>query len=74
MPSSFFQKKGQQLPIHRSRSVPALTKYGNTSVGGMFRVVPTTPRLAGSIAKTSMKSPPDDTGNFLFHVCIIKFY
>ncbi|KAK7245141.1 hypothetical protein RIF29_39976 [Crotalaria pallida] len=54
-------KKGQQFPIHRSRSVPVLTKDGNTYVGGMFRVVPTTPRLAGSISTTSMKSSPDDT-------------
>ncbi|KAJ1395952.1 Zinc finger, RING-CH-type [Sesbania bispinosa] len=54
-------KKGQQLPIHRSHSVPVFTKYGNTSAGGMFRVVPTTPRLTGSIATASAKSPPDDT-------------
>ncbi|KAE9601072.1 hypothetical protein Lal_00023694 [Lupinus albus] len=54
-------KKGQELPIHRSRSVPVLTKLGNTSVGSMFRVVPTTQRFTGSIATTSMKSPPDDT-------------
>ncbi|TKY62157.1 E3 ubiquitin-protein ligase MARCH10 [Spatholobus suberectus] len=57
-------KKGQQLPMHRSRSVPMLTEDGNTYVGGMFRIVPTTPRLAGSIAMwptTSMKSPPDHT-------------
>ncbi|KAJ1443835.1 Zinc finger, RING-CH-type [Sesbania bispinosa] len=54
-------KKGQQLPIHRSHSVPVFTKYDNTSAGGMFRVVPTTPRLAGSIATASAKSPPDDT-------------
>ncbi|KAF1898392.1 hypothetical protein Lal_00042084 [Lupinus albus] len=54
-------KKGQELPIHRSRSVPVLTKLRNTSVGSMFRVVPTTPRFTGSIATTSMKSPPDDT-------------
>ncbi|XP_019456085.1 PREDICTED: uncharacterized protein LOC109356910 [Lupinus angustifolius] len=54
-------KKGREFPIHRSRSVPVLTKYGNTSLGGMFRVVPTTPRFAGSIATTSMKSPPEDT-------------
>ncbi|KAF1897835.1 hypothetical protein Lal_00032595 [Lupinus albus] len=54
-------KKGQQFPIHRSHSVPVLTKYGNTSLGGMFRVVPTTPRFAGSIATTYIKSPPEDT-------------
>ncbi|KAL2345048.1 hypothetical protein Fmac_006333 [Flemingia macrophylla] len=52
--------KGQRLLMHRSRSVPVLTEDGNTYVGGMFRIVPTTPRLAGSKA-TSMKSPPDDT-------------
>ncbi|KAH1195227.1 hypothetical protein GmHk_19G055794 [Glycine max] len=54
-------KKGQQLPMHRSRSVPVLTEDGNTYVGAMFRIVPTTPRLARSIATTSTKSPPDDT-------------
>nr|KYP70868.1 hypothetical protein KK1_010106 [Cajanus cajan] len=53
-------KKGQQLPMHRSRSVPVLSEDGKTYVGGMFRIVPTTPRLAVSNA-TSMKSPPDDT-------------
>ncbi|KAL5135321.1 putative E3 ubiquitin ligase SUD1 [Glycine soja] len=54
-------KKGLQLPMHRSRSVPVLTEDGSTYVGAMFRIVPTTPRLTKSIATTSMKSPPDDT-------------
>ncbi|RDX90251.1 hypothetical protein CR513_27908, partial [Mucuna pruriens] len=54
-------RKGQQLPMHRSRSVPVFSEDGNTNVGGMFRIVPTTPRFAGSIATTSMKSPPEDT-------------
>ncbi|KAK7396562.1 hypothetical protein VNO78_17655 [Psophocarpus tetragonolobus] len=54
-------KKGQQLSMHRSRSVPVLTEVGNTDVAAMFRIVPSTPRLAGSIAArptTSLKSPP----------------
>ncbi|CAJ1893774.1 unnamed protein product [Sphenostylis stenocarpa] len=46
-------KKGQQLPMHRSRSVPVLSEIGNTFVGAMFRIVTTTP--------TSFKSPPADT-------------
>ncbi|KAG5072609.1 hypothetical protein JHK86_007820 [Glycine max] len=54
-------KKGLQLPMHRSRSVPVLTEDDSTYVGAMFRIVPTTPRLTKSIATTSMKSPPDDT-------------
>lgn len=60
--------------MHRSRSVPVLTEDGSTYVGAMFRIVPTTPRLTKSIATTSMKSPPDDTGNFLFLACVIKLY
>ncbi|XP_015970049.1 uncharacterized protein LOC107493469 isoform X1 [Arachis duranensis] len=56
-----YVRKGQQSSIHRSRSVPALNKDGNTSVGVMLRIVPTTPRLAGSAATTSMKSSPDIT-------------
>lgn len=58
--------------MHRSRSVPVLTEDGNTYVGAMFRIVPTTPRLARSIATTSTKSPPDDTSNSLFLACVIK--
>ncbi|XP_056684636.1 uncharacterized protein [Spinacia oleracea] len=38
-----------QLPIHRSRSVPVLIKDGSVrqvdSFGGIFRVIPTTPRV-----------------------------
>ncbi|RYR71184.1 hypothetical protein Ahy_A02g005482 isoform A [Arachis hypogaea] len=49
------QDKGIQLPMHRSRSVPILNKAGSTSVGGMFRIIPTTP--------TSATSPSGDSGN-----------
>lgn len=56
-----------QLPIHRSRSVPELTKDENTPVGSMFRLVPATPRLAEkTTTTTSATSPPDDTGNVSF--------
>ncbi|KAI4349162.1 hypothetical protein L6164_009793 [Bauhinia variegata] len=55
-------KKEVQLPIHRSRSVPLLSKDGNVPVGGIFRVVPTTPRLAEKTATTiSTSSPSDDS-------------
>ncbi|XP_061374239.1 uncharacterized protein LOC133316498 isoform X1 [Gastrolobium bilobum] len=54
-------EKGPRLPIHRSRSVPELTKEGNTPVGGMFRIVLTTPRLDEKVATTtSTASPTDD--------------
>ncbi|KAK7345581.1 hypothetical protein VNO77_16186 [Canavalia gladiata] len=62
-------EKGLQLPIHRSRSVPVLnkegnvlTKEGNSPVGSMFRIVPTTPRLDEKIAtRAYMTSPTHDT-------------
>ncbi|XP_027350707.1 uncharacterized protein LOC113861843 [Abrus precatorius] len=54
-------KKGQQLPMHRSNSVPVITKDGTTYAGGTIRIVPSTLQLAGSIATTSMKSPPSHT-------------
>ncbi|MED6115082.1 hypothetical protein PIB30_086753 [Stylosanthes scabra] len=54
--------KGIHLPMHRSRSVPALNKAGSTGVGGMFRVIPSTPRLDEKIdTPTSMTSPSGDT-------------
>ncbi|KAJ6746666.1 AMINOACYLTRANSFERASE E1 UBIQUITIN-ACTIVATING ENZYME-RELATED [Salix koriyanagi] len=55
-------------PIHRSRSVPDFRKDGSTrqldSVGGLFRVVPSTPRVAEeavSIMTISNASPRNDT-------------
>ncbi|KAK7267658.1 hypothetical protein RIF29_20336 [Crotalaria pallida] len=57
-------EKGKQLPIHRSRSVPDFTKDENVPVGGMFRIVPMTPRLAEKTSirptTTSATSPSDD--------------
>ncbi|MED6131107.1 hypothetical protein PIB30_006726 [Stylosanthes scabra] len=61
-------RKGPRSSIRRSRSVPVLNKDGNQSAGVMMRVVPTTPRLAGSAATTSMKSSSDISGDFLLHV------
>lgn len=59
----------QKRPIHRSRSVPDFRKDGSTrqldSVGGLFRVVPSTPRVAEeavSIMTISNASPRNDTG------------
>ncbi|KAB5552407.1 hypothetical protein DKX38_009718 [Salix brachista] len=58
----------QKRPIHRSRSVPDFRKDGSTrqldSVGGLFRVVPSTPRVAEeavSIMTISNASPRNDT-------------
>lgn len=56
-------------PIHRSHSVPDFRKDGSIrkldSLGGLFRVVPSTPRVAEeavSIMTTSNASPRNDTG------------
>ncbi|OIW21083.1 hypothetical protein TanjilG_28532 [Lupinus angustifolius] len=53
-------ENGMKLPIHRSHSVPDFTKDDNASC--MFRMVPTTPRLAEkTVTTTSPTSMPDDT-------------
>ncbi|XP_042054422.1 uncharacterized protein LOC121799138 isoform X2 [Salvia splendens] len=55
-------KGGCQLPMHRSRSVPVLNKEGSIkqmdSLGSVYRVVPTTPRVT---EQTSAASPPVGT-------------
>ncbi|CAN1274781.1 hypothetical protein LINPERPRIM_LOCUS15516 [Linum perenne] len=59
--------KGEaQLPMHRSRSVPVLNKDVSgrqmDSAGGLFRVIPTTPRsTVGAVPATSMPSPAAET-------------
>ena len=56
------QTGGCQLPMHRSRSVPVLNKEGSIkqmdSLGSVYRVVPTTPRIT---EQTSAASPPVGT-------------
>ncbi|XP_025013169.1 uncharacterized protein LOC8284538 isoform X2 [Ricinus communis] len=60
------QRKGDaQKPIHRSRSVPMMDKEGSVRQidpsGGIFRVVPTTPRPAEvAVTTTSSASPRND--------------
>ncbi|XP_020209030.1 uncharacterized protein LOC109793962 [Cajanus cajan] len=54
-------EKDLKLPIHRSRSVPVLNKEGNSPVRGMFRIVPTAPRVDEKIATTPVTSPIHDT-------------
>ncbi|KAL1545850.1 hypothetical protein AAHA92_22528 [Salvia divinorum] len=55
-------KGGCQLPMHRSRSVPVLNKEGSIkqmdSLGSVYRVVPTTPRVT---EQTSAASTPVGT-------------
>ncbi|KAK9291240.1 hypothetical protein L1049_009428 [Liquidambar formosana] len=57
--------KGAPLPIHRSRSVPEINKDGSIRqmdyMGGIFRVIPTTPRMAEGTVTTSNMSPTADT-------------
>ncbi|GKV12223.1 hypothetical protein SLEP1_g23401 [Rubroshorea leprosula] len=59
-------------PIHRSRSVPVLNKDGRSmtrmdSFGGVFRVIPTTPRVANKTTTTaSNPSPENGTGSSLY--------
>ncbi|KAI3473261.1 hypothetical protein Pfo_029840 [Paulownia fortunei] len=53
-------KGGYQLSIHRSRSVPVLNKDGSMKqmdyLGGVYRVISTTPRVTDQTAATSMPS------------------
>ncbi|CAN1274772.1 hypothetical protein LINPERPRIM_LOCUS15516 [Linum perenne] len=61
-----FAKGEAQLPMHRSRSVPVLNKDVSgrqmDSAGGLFRVIPTTPRsTVGAVPATSMPSPAAET-------------
>lgn len=66
------QKAGGQLPIHRSHSVPVLNKDGSLCSGGVFRVIPTTPRvIERTVSKTSCTSPKDDNGNYAFQLSFI---
>jgi hypothetical protein len=59
------QEKELQLPIHRSRSVPAFTEE-DTPVGGMFRIVRNIPQLNEKIATiTCAASPTSENGKFI---------
>ncbi|GMP85071.1 hypothetical protein CsSME_00038378 [Camellia sinensis var. sinensis] len=57
-------KNRTQLPIHRSRSVPSLIKEGSIRqidpLSSVFRVVPTTPRVAEGMLTTSTTAPTND--------------
>ncbi|PQQ21079.1 uncharacterized protein Pyn_20990 [Prunus yedoensis var. nudiflora] len=55
--------KGEaQLPIHRSQSVPVINKDGSIYLGGVIRVIPTTPRMPErAVTTTSSTSPVTDT-------------
>ncbi|KAL3825914.1 hypothetical protein ACJIZ3_021943 [Penstemon smallii] len=57
-------KGGSQLSIHRSRSVPVLSKDGSVKnmeyLGSVFRVIPTTPGVTEQKAATSIASETVD--------------
>ncbi|XP_050381164.1 uncharacterized protein LOC126798287 isoform X2 [Argentina anserina] len=54
-------KGGKQLPIHRSHSVPVLNKDGSVCLGGVIRVIPSTPRaMERTVSITSCTSPKND--------------
>ncbi|KAL5546181.1 hypothetical protein UlMin_005868 [Ulmus minor] len=53
-------KGGDQLPIHRSHSVPDLSKDGSITLRGAFRVIPTTPQAAEVTAVTTSKTSQQD--------------
>ncbi|XP_022767365.1 uncharacterized protein LOC111311854 isoform X2 [Durio zibethinus] len=63
------QKGGARPPIHRSHSVPVLNKDGSVtqldSLGGVFRVILTTPRaVKGSVVtKSNIVTKNDTDGN-----------
>ena len=60
------QKGRLQLPIHRAHSVPDLIKEGSVrrfdSLGGMFRVIPTTPRVKDGTLTASIATLIDADG------------
>lgn len=58
-----FSKGGAQLPIHRSHSVPVLSKEGSIYLRGAFRVIPTTPRAAEKTVMTTCNTPPEDVSD-----------
>lgn len=67
------QKGEAQLPIHRSQSVPVINKDGSIYLGGVIRVIPTTPRMPErAVTTTSSTSPVTDTGKFC--VLIVFFH
>ncbi|EXC16232.1 hypothetical protein L484_024404 [Morus notabilis] len=54
-------KGSGRLPIHRSHSVPVLNKEeGSISIRGIFRVIPTTPRVAERTIMKAPNTPPED--------------
>ncbi|XP_020538208.1 uncharacterized protein LOC105642206 isoform X2 [Jatropha curcas] len=64
---STYSKADAQKPIHRSQSVPVLNKVGSIrqwdSSGGIFRVIPTTPRAVEVVTSTPMASPRDENND-----------
>ena len=68
------RKSGSQIPIHRSRSVPTLNKDGSIrqidSFSALFRVVPTTPRVAEGKVATLTTVPTKDAGNWLLIIVL----
>lgn len=68
------QKGGQQLPMHRSRSVPVLNKEGSVkqmdSLGSVYRVVPTTPRVTEQTAAASAPVGTTCAGTYYVNWCL----
>ncbi|KAF5799286.1 putative Zinc finger, RING-CH-type, Zinc finger, RING/FYVE/PHD-type [Helianthus annuus] len=61
------EKDWIQQPMHRSRSVPALIKDGSItqieSLGGVFRVIPSTPKALQTTRPAINVNPATDVGN-----------
>lgn len=65
------QKDGYQLPMHRSRSVPVLYKEGvkqMDSLGSVYRVIPTTPKVTEQTSPASVTVPGETTGAGIYYV------
>uniref|UniRef100_A0A803NQ38 RING-CH-type domain-containing protein n=1 Tax=Cannabis sativa TaxID=3483 RepID=A0A803NQ38_CANSA len=56
----YLVKGGTRIPIHRSHSVPVLTKDGSVSLRGVFRVIPSTPRASEKTVLTAPSTPQKD--------------
>jgi hypothetical protein len=72
--SLILQEKELQLPIHRSRSVPAFID-DDTPVGGMFRIFRTIPQFNEKITTTiSAASPTGENGNIIGYIFLFGTY
>uniref|UniRef100_A0A803NQ40 Uncharacterized protein n=1 Tax=Cannabis sativa TaxID=3483 RepID=A0A803NQ40_CANSA len=69
----YLVKGGTRIPIHRSHSVPVLTKDGSVSLRGVFRVIPSTPRASEKTVLTAPSTPQKDDSGKICHSCLCSY-